>query len=82
MPSVHRFFPFPTRKRVHAALQVNTYVLATQPLFLVRMYMYDVLCVMCSTWDKQGQIAFDHVQLADKMYIVPSKSKLTQNSEK
>lgn len=37
---------------------------------------------MCSTWDKQGQIAFDHIQLAEKRRIAPSKSKLIQNSEK
>lgn len=65
---------------MHAALQANTYVLATQPLFLVRALVH--VCVMCSTWNKQGQIAFDHVQLAEMMCIVPSKSRLVQNSEK
>lgn len=66
---------------MHAASQVNTNVLDKQLLFLVKVLIH-VWSVMCTTLDKQGQIAFDHVQLAEKMCIVPSKSKLIQNSEK
>lgn len=40
MPQVHRFLPLPTRKHVHATWQVNTYVSATQPLFLVRVLVH------------------------------------------
>lgn len=80
MPKVHGFLPLPIRKHVHAALQANIYVLAIQPLFLVRVLVH--VCVMCSTLDKQGQIAFDHVQLAEIMCTAPSKSRLVQNSKK